>query len=648
MRVFSFSDWLSNAGSEGLQQFSLNQSYQRISWVYSCVNITATTASSAGLHFYKGNSQQASNRIVDPNHPVNQLFQSPKEPEIPSLRDLLYRTFSFLGMTGGIFWVFKRKKGVLTTLEPRVGLKPIFKAGDKTTLLGWEEQDENGNKVTYTIQQVLPILYFNPADPYSGLSPLLAARLSVETEFNIAGWNTSFFKSGMKNPMLLQAKGTLTKNQKMEIKKEITNYYSGIEGAHGALLLQGNIDVTDLKMSPKDVDFVQGKKLNREEICSIYGVPPALVGIFEYANYSNVKEQRKIFWENTLLPKMEKIRDLLQVNVLNKEFPGITCAWDTSQMLGLKEDPKDLATAAKTYYDMGYDSQQISVILNSPELDTQLNPGRSGADGLKPPAPTTPAPSADDNEDEEDTTEEEEQVNTFIPGRKYDTFLKWAESYSDLEYSDVYASINKVETSIDHYVKQLRAAAKKSPNLNTLRWLNVWEDTVERELAKVSNEAVLSSIRSLKAVSNQGAIKQVTKEDIKTYLTSTALKKIDIFIKGQLEDSKTIPSSLIGSIKAGDMTSWNRMFKESLLLAKTLVNSIRESIRYFVFETLGVKKLLWISRKDCHKVLHGQQIRLGKECFPSLEADHPYSKGLPLSEVMGCTCTTVPLEFVKI
>jgi len=88
MKTFSFSQWLEDAGSSGMQSFSIGQSYNRIAWVYACVNIIATTAASAPLAFYKGEAIPQ-NKITDPNHPVNQLFTTPKEPEIPSLRAFL-------------------------------------------------------------------------------------------------------------------------------------------------------------------------------------------------------------------------------------------------------------------------------------------------------------------------------------------------------------------------------------------------------------------------------------------------------------------------------------------------------------------------------------------------------------------------------
>lgn len=314
MKTFSFLEWLEEGGAKGLRSFALDKSYERISWVYSCINRISTTASSAPLVFYRGDKSDAirgddsHNRITDENDPVYHLFHPPNPPDIPSLKELISRTFIHLGVDGLLFWVFVRKKGVLVDIEIKAKneLRPVLSEGMSGELIGWAEFGANGQvEKTYPVNEVLPIRYYNPKDPLGGLSPLLAARLSLESEFNIAGWNSSFFKSGMKSPLLMKSKGTMTKDQKKELKGEIINYYSGIEGGHGALLVQGGVEVEPLSISPKDIDFINGKKLNREEICAIFGIPPALVGIFEYANYCISIDTPVLLKGNVIKPVQE-------------------------------------------------------------------------------------------------------------------------------------------------------------------------------------------------------------------------------------------------------------------------------------------------------------------------------------------------------
>lgn len=338
-KLFSFNDWLAEGGSAGLRTFALNSSYERMCWVYACVNRIATSASSAPLVFYEGKSDRIPDsepnekeRIKDREHPAYKLFNPPNPPTILTLKQLMYRTFIHESIDGLVFWVIERKKGIASTIDIRLKneLRPILEYKNNNTtrpiLRGWE--DTNGKK--YIPEDVLPIDSYNPKDSLAGLSRLNPARSSLESEFSIAGWNSAFFKSGMKNPLLIQSKGQLTNLQKKEIRSEVVNYYSGIDGAHGALLMQGSVEVKPLVVNPKDVDFIRGKELNREEILAVFGVPPAIVGIFSYANYC-LSADTMVTLENNITKPIVEVKTgdkVLSMGAHQLEAASVINCWE--------------------------------------------------------------------------------------------------------------------------------------------------------------------------------------------------------------------------------------------------------------------------------------------------------------------------------
>ncbi len=104
---------------------------------------------------------------------------------------------------------------------------------------------------------------------------------------------------------------------------------------------------------------------------------------------------------------MNFLLELIQFNILDKDFPGISAKWDLSQVKGLAPDPIELAAPAKTYQDMGYSASQIAKILNCPTMEpdkdfekpkpepvmkpTAINPAVGvGQDPKKPTKPTKP------------------------------------------------------------------------------------------------------------------------------------------------------------------------------------------------------------------------------------------------------------------
>ena len=65
-------------------------------------------------------------------------------------------------------------------------------------------------------------------------------------------------------------------------------------------------------LSPKDLDFGEGKNMSSREIAQIFGVPPMLVGVPGDATFSNYREARLHLWEDTILPLLDRF-----VNQLN-------------------------------------------------------------------------------------------------------------------------------------------------------------------------------------------------------------------------------------------------------------------------------------------------------------------------------------------
>lgn len=470
--TFSFEDWALGKGVP--KGFEGTQSFKRVGWVYASINAIATTASGAPIGFYNG-SILKSKRITDKSHPVIKLFEPPKAPNVPSFRELIYRTFINLGISGVVYWVFTRKNGVVEEVETksRSSIIPVFNH-NKNVLMGWVEKSTG---TVYPVNDVLPIRYYDPDDEFGGLPPLSAARMSVESEVSIAAWNTSFFKTGMKNPMIIKSKGQLTKEQKSELKKEIVNYYSGIEGGQSALLLQGNVEAESLILRSKDIDFINGKKLNREEITAIFQVPPSIVGIYEYSSYANVREQRKIFWEHTLLPKMNVIIDLLQINILDKEFPGIKAQWETSEIPALQTDPVEAAQAIRTYYDMGLTLESISALINLPSLgDAKI---RKDFNQVPESSETLPVETAEPKKPKKELTD----------------FYKIHEKLSIFS-----ESVSKI----------------KNPNLSL--WSNLWIELLEKDLKEIAKTTFF----------------ELNKNDLKIDLT----KEISEYIQYTLEFPK--------------------------------------------------------------------------------------------------------------
>lgn len=665
MEDFKLGNWLAEGGNSRLRSFSLSKSYSRISWVFTCVGAIESSISGVPLLFSRHGEV-----IEDKSDPVLNLFSRPNPPDVPSFRSLLSQTFILLGIDGILFWVFKREKGVWTTvsIKKKWQMRPVFKSGSDSSLLGWVELDKyRQRKATYGYREVLPIRYYNPYDPLSGMAPLTAARLGIEQEFNMSAWNAAFFARGLRNPIGIKFKRTLLPKQRKDLEKNTRDYFSGIEGGQGVFILEGDGEFADLHLSStKDLDFVDGKQLTREEICAVYGVPPAVVGIFRYANYANSGIQRTLFWENCLLPKMATLLDLVQTNVLDEEFPGVTAAWDKRGISALQKGFKAVSAAAKTYFDIGYTRSEIAYILDVPELDPPRN----------------------ESDTELDIPEEEESrliidiSKALVPCKTdLDIITIKADEPWWFEYGSAYIQVltsleNRWLTYLKRYFAELskslykKALRRETPLLNPLVWEASWEGMAELLIGDTCELAAKLTIAELNTAGNLDLILRVIQNtlakasavdaiDISKYFTSDELaafqKAISSYasktvgVSGEIisELNKRAAQELLTGMTPAQLrkvvgTIVEETYRSrSLTIARTISGGAYNSARFESFQILDVQKHKWINSGDGNvRMTHLQEggsapVIVG-EPFPVTGCRYPLDPMGKAKEVINC------------
>ena len=111
--------------------------------------------------------------------------------------------------------------------------------------------------------------------------------------------------------MKLEDGEIFSEEQRTRLREDLKAAYEGTGNAGRVLVLEGDFEWKEMALSPKDLDFIEGKNLSAREIAQVYGVPPMLVGVPGDATFSNYKEARYHLWEDTILPHLEMIKSEL-------------------------------------------------------------------------------------------------------------------------------------------------------------------------------------------------------------------------------------------------------------------------------------------------------------------------------------------------
>ena len=110
--------------------------------------------------------------------------------------------------------------------------------------------------------------------------------------------------------IIYSVKGTLTDTQFDRLEKQLKESYSGAANAGKNLILESleGAAVTPYNWSPKEMDFIESNRELSRKLSYAYGVPPMLIGIPGDNTYSNYKEARLAFWEDTVIFYLEYIK----------------------------------------------------------------------------------------------------------------------------------------------------------------------------------------------------------------------------------------------------------------------------------------------------------------------------------------------------
>tara|TARA_R100000734_G_scaffold17644_1_gene14024 strand:- start:326 stop:1558 length:1233 start_codon:yes stop_codon:yes gene_type:complete len=85
-----------------------------------------------------------------------------------------------------------------------------------------------------------------------------------------------------------------------ERRQRILSQYNDLSKEGGALVLSGQIDVTPLNLSMRDMEFSNIRAISRESISAVSGVVPSVLGL-PTANYATAQAQASTYWQNQII-----------------------------------------------------------------------------------------------------------------------------------------------------------------------------------------------------------------------------------------------------------------------------------------------------------------------------------------------------------
>ena len=324
--------------------------YADVNWVYICVKRIIQDVATVPIGLF----DKSDKRIY--KHPVLNILNNVNERM--TYHDLMEWLQAGLELTGNSYWKLEgiNGRGIPSSIWPIIPSQiEIVPSQNPREFIKGYIYHVNGQKIQFSAEEVLHFKTFNPSDYYYGLATLAAARTCVDTHLAGGKWNLSFLKNSARPDIAIVTPHALQPEQRARMRANWQQQYGGEDKSHGVAFLERGAKPELIGVSQKDMDFIQQTKMSREDICSTFGVPPALIGLFEYSNYANAEEQEKIYYRSTIIPKARKICQTLTEFFLPLFDPFGMMYFDVveSEIKALRADETKRAEYVGKYFNMG-------------------------------------------------------------------------------------------------------------------------------------------------------------------------------------------------------------------------------------------------------------------------------------------------------
>lgn len=212
-------------------------------------------------------------------------------------------------------------------------------------------------------ERMVHVKYHNPLNPWRGLGTITAIRHAIILDVYVQAWSRLFMKQGGRPDWAVIAPEGITPTEKQELEDLIAAKFSGWKNAHRPIILeQGVTDIKTFSHPPVDMQWLEQRKIVREEVGAILGVPDEIAG-WGRDTYENFDTAYRVLWLLTLVPLLT-FRDVALTTFfseIRRELkPNQVIATDLSGVGVIQEDLMPKLEQAQILFTMGYPPNAIN------------------------------------------------------------------------------------------------------------------------------------------------------------------------------------------------------------------------------------------------------------------------------------------------
>jgi HK97 family phage portal protein len=281
------------------------------------IDFLARNIAQLGLHVFRRVSDVDRERLTD--HPLAALLDKPNDST--TRYRLVNALVHDLCIFDDAYWLKVKADAAHPIGLRRVRPTRIAPVGDNWLEPAQYEIRGNLRKLTVDADAVVHFRGYNPDDDRVGASAIESLRQILAEEWAAATYREQLWRNGarisgyIKRPIEAPEWSPKAKDR---FRDQWQSQYAGNHGSRAGQtpILEDGMDFVAAAATARDSQYVESRKLTREEVARSYHVPLPMVGILDHATFSNIREQHKQLYQDCLGPWLEMIQQEIELQLL--------------------------------------------------------------------------------------------------------------------------------------------------------------------------------------------------------------------------------------------------------------------------------------------------------------------------------------------
>lgn len=289
-----------------------------------CVDFLARNIAHLGLHVYTRKEDNDRERVRD--HRAVQVLKQPLPAKFKVTQFQMVESAVADMLISGNGYLLKHRngEGEIIALQ-RVPYMLMSVKGELVPTkykIGYIEKE-------YKPEDIIHFRFYNPENSTIGVSPLEGLREVLAEEWEKSKYSSGFWRNAARISGVierpLEAK-EMSEAAARNFRQQWQEMYAGEDNSGKTALLEEGMVFKPMSFSPKETEYIESRKLNREECARAYHIPPPMVGILDRSTFSNITELHKSLYMDVLSPMCARLEDDWDLQYLS-EFKDLKGAY---------------------------------------------------------------------------------------------------------------------------------------------------------------------------------------------------------------------------------------------------------------------------------------------------------------------------------